>query len=86
MMRKPSRPGTHLEIDPEERFKTPQSVLADKKMTNAEKVAMLQSWKVLVEQRLNAADEGMTEHPKGELTRDAELLQAITCCLETAPA
>lgn len=66
--------------DPAEAYKTPESVLDDTELSDAEKLALLENWQNEVQQILNSEAENM--HPDMAKASEAELLQQISQALE----
>ncbi|MDA0661825.1 MAG: hypothetical protein O3B08_03180 [Proteobacteria bacterium] len=63
-------------LDPKATFETPETVLADKRLTDGQKVAVLRGWEYDAIEKSVAEEEGMTG-------REPSMLQRVQRALET---
>lgn len=64
--------------DPEAVFATPGDLANETGLTRGQKIAALQRWEFTVRERVDAVNEGMTNHAGRDYTDDVELMRRIS--------
>ena len=67
--------------DPEAVFSSPLDIVGEPGLTRGQKIAALQRWKQLLEDKLRATGEGMAP-PAGQTAEEAETLADISKALQ----
>ena len=67
-------------LHPNQQYSAPKEVMKDNKLSNNEKISVLNNWADIINQKLEATAENM--NPKKDTADDAETLRQITSCLE----